>query len=136
MTWRWWWLPVKELVKLTVVITAVGTSMRGPQLQALAVLLLVVVGTFVTWQVQPGCSTSMERMLFVGWCWLQLLALLVLLLLLPGVRVEVVGGVLLALVLLVMGQCGVVLGALAVRCFAAAAELSRHGKQGANSGSS
>lgn len=63
-------------------------------------------------------------------------ALLVLLLLLPGVRVEVVGAVLLALVLLVMGQCGVVLGALAVRCFAAAAELSRHGKQGANSGSS
>jgi hypothetical protein len=130
MTWRWWWLPVKELVKLTIVITATGSAMRAPHIQALLVLLLIVLAGFVAWNAQAGCSTSMERMQFAGYCWLQLLALLLLVLLLLGVRVGVAGGVVLALVLLVMGQCWVVIGGLVVRCIAAAGELAQAGRGG------
>jgi hypothetical protein len=132
VTWRWWWLPVKELVKLTIVITATASQMRAPHIQALVVLLLVVLAGCLNWNAQPGCSTSMERLLFAGYCWLQLLALMLLVLLLPGVRVGVAGGFLLGVVLLVMGQCGVVIGGLVVRCFAAAGELSKAGRGSSN----
>jgi hypothetical protein len=122
--WRWWWMPVNELVKLVIVTTASVSTMRAPQVQALLVLLLIVAAMCLTWLTQSGCSTSMNRMQFAGWCWLQLLALMVLLLVVPHVRGEAVGGVLLGLVLLLMCQYGVVLGGLVVRCVTAARKLS------------
>jgi hypothetical protein len=105
--WRWWWLPTRELIKVAIVVAAASTELRGPEAQARLILLFVVAAAAITWRTKPGCSTTMERLLFSSWCWLQALALFALLPSLPGVNAAALGGALLALVVLVMLQAGV-----------------------------
>jgi hypothetical protein len=123
--WRWWWLLLRELLKFAVIITANSTSMRQPpQVQALLVVMMVAFACFLTWQLMVGCTTSMERLLFTQCCWLQLLALLVLLLTLPGLNWSALGFVLLLLIVLKVLQDALMLALLVLRCVMAGRELS------------
>lgn len=120
MRWRWYWLPSRELIKFAVVLIATINSMRAPNAQALLVLLFVVLGAGLTWQAQPASCTSMARLLFVGWLWVQGLALLVLLLALPNLDGAAFGGALLGLLVVGCLQIIVVLAGLVLRCLTAA----------------
>jgi hypothetical protein len=123
--WRWWWLLLREVLKFAVILTAGVTSMRQPpQVQALLVTMMVAFACFLTWQLMVGCTTSMERLLFTQCCWLQLLAVLVLLLTLPGLNWSGLGFVLLVLILLKVLQDALMLALLVWRCVAAGRELS------------
>jgi hypothetical protein len=123
--WRWWWLLLREVLKFVVILTAGCTSMRQPpQVQALLVTMMVAFTCFLTWQLMVGCTTSMERLLFTQCCWLQLLALLVLLLTLPGLNWSGLGFVLLLMILLKVLQDALMLALLVWRCVAAGRELS------------
>jgi hypothetical protein len=118
--WRWWWLVVRELVKFGLVAAATLTTMRGPDQQARVLLLLVVITAAISWRVQAGCSTSMNQLLFMAWCWLQLLALVVVIPSMQGISAVGFGGAVLILVVLVMLQCAFVIGCLVWRiaaCF-------------------
>lgn len=125
--WCWYWMPVREIIKVILITAATATAMRAPQVQVLVVLLLVILAAAVSWRVQAGCSTSMNRMRYVAQCWLQLLVLLVLLMTLQGLNADAYGGVVLGLLVLVMGQCAVLLGCLVWRCCVTARELSEVG---------
>lgn len=123
------WLPARELVKLALVAAAAGSSLRAPQVQALVMLLLVILAAALSWRVQAGCSTSMNRMQYAAYCWLQLLMLFVLLMMLQGVNADAYGAVVLGLLVVVLGQCGVLLGCLVWRCCVTARELGELGLQ-------
>jgi len=92
------------MVKFALVLAAAATTMRGPGVQAMLVLFLVVLAAVLSWQVQAGCGTTMTRLLSLSYLWLQLFALLVLLLTTPGVDGVVFGGVLLGLLLVLVVQ--------------------------------
>jgi hypothetical protein len=116
--WRWWWLAGREMVKFGLVAAATLTTMRGPDEQARVLLLLVVIAAAISWRVQAGCSTSMNQLQFVVWCWLQLLALMVVVPSMQGVSAVGFGAAVLALVALVMLQCAFVFGCLVWRIVA------------------
>uniref|UniRef100_A0A383VEU3 TRP C-terminal domain-containing protein n=1 Tax=Tetradesmus obliquus TaxID=3088 RepID=A0A383VEU3_TETOB len=122
--WRWWWLAGREAAKFGLVAAAALTTMRGPDEQARVLLLLVVIAAALSWRVQAGCSTSMNQLQFLAWCWLQLLALLVVVPSMQDISVAGFGAALLALVALVMLQCGVVIGCLVWRIVASLKNLS------------
>jgi hypothetical protein len=113
---RWWWLPLRECVKLAVLITVVVNSMHASFIQGPLVLLMVLLAAVLIWKLQPGCSTSMNWLLYVMYCLWQLLALLVLVLAVPGVNAAAFGGVLLAMLCIVMANAFVTLGSLVWRC--------------------
>ncbi|KAF6262549.1 hypothetical protein COO60DRAFT_1624944, partial [Scenedesmus sp. NREL 46B-D3] len=113
--WRWWWLVGREVMKFGLVAAAALTTMRGPDEQARVLLLLVVVAAAISWRAQAGCSTSMNQLQFVVWCWLQLLALLVVIPSMQGVGAVGFGSAVLVLVGLVMLQCALVFGCLVWR---------------------
>ncbi|WIA09253.1 hypothetical protein OEZ85_008661 [Tetradesmus obliquus] len=122
--WRWWWLAGREAAKFGLVAAAALTTMRGPDEQARVLLLLVVIAAALSWRVQAGCSTSMNQLQFLAWCWLQLLALLVVMPSMQDISAAGFGAALLALVALVMLQCGVVIGCLVWRIVASLKNLS------------
>ncbi|WIA09260.1 hypothetical protein OEZ85_008668 [Tetradesmus obliquus] len=122
--WRWWWLAGREAAKFGLVAAAALTTMRGPDEQARVLLLLVVIAAALSWRVQAGCSTSMNQLQFLAWCWLQLLALLVVVPSMQDISAAGFGAALLALVALVMLQCGVVIGCLVWRIVASLKNLS------------
>ncbi|WIA29338.1 hypothetical protein OEZ86_011843 [Tetradesmus obliquus] len=122
--WRWWWLGGREAAKFGLVAAAALTTMRGPDEQARVLLLLVVIAAALSWRVQAGCSTSMNQLQFLAWCWLQLLALLVVVPSMQDISAAGFGAALLALVALVMLQCGVVIGCLVWRIVASLKNLS------------
>jgi hypothetical protein len=125
--YRWWWLLVRELLKFCIVLAACCTSIRASsQTQALVVFMLVVVASAICWGAQVGCSTSMERLLFAQLLWLQALALLVLVQVLPGMNGAVFGAVLLAVLAVMVLQGGFALGCLVWRCIVASREVSSH----------
>jgi hypothetical protein len=121
---RWWWLLVRELVKFVLVLAAAATTMRGPGMQAMLLLLLVVLAAVLSWQVQAGCGTTMTRLLFVSYLWLQFFALLVLLLTTQGVDGVVFGGVLLGLLVVLVLQVLLMLFGLAYQCLSAGKQMS------------
>lgn len=121
--WCWAWLPVRELLKLCVLLPVALLALRAPPVQALVTLLLVVADAALAWAVRPGCGTSMERLLYTGHMWMQALALLVLLLALPGLHTGAVGGVLLGLVALLALQAAALLARLAWHCVVALRNL-------------
>lgn len=125
--WCWYWIAVREIIKIITVTAAAATAMRAPQVQVLAVLLLVILAAAVSWRVQAGCSTSMNRMQYVAYCWLQLLVLLVLLMTLQGLNADGYGGFMLGLLVLVMAQCGILFACLVWRCCVTARKLSEAG---------
>jgi hypothetical protein len=120
MQYRWWWWTVRELLKFAIVLTATELSIRAPVAQAMCTLLLVVTDTALEWQAQACGSVSMERMQFVAFCYLQVLAVLALLPTMPGVRDDVLGWCILALTALAAVQVGLVIASLAWRCMRAA----------------
>lgn len=127
--YRWWWLCLREVVKLAVLITVVVNSMHASYIQAPLVLLLVLLAAVLIWKLQPGCSTSMNWLLYVMYCLWQVLALLVLVLAVPGVNAAVFGGVLLALLCVVMANAFVTLGSLVWRCATAVAPSTQQLQQ-------
>jgi hypothetical protein len=124
VAWRWWWLVGRELLKFGLVAAATLTTMRGPDEQARVLLLLVVIAAAVSWRVQAGCSTSMNQLQFVVWCWLQLLALLIVIPSMQGTSAVGFGTAVLVLVALVMLQCAFVFGCLVWRIVASFKTLS------------
>lgn len=125
--YRWWWSLVREMLKLCIILAACWTSVRiSSPAQALVSLMLVVVASALCWGAQVGCSTSMERLLFVQFLWLQALALLVLVQSLPGINYIVFAAVLLAVLAVMVLQGAFALGCLVWRCVVAGREMSRH----------
>lgn len=127
--YRWWWMCLREVVKLAVLITVVVNSMHASYIQAPLVLLLVLLAAVLIWKLQPGCSTSMNWLLYVMYCLWQVLALLVLVLAVPGVNAAAFGGVLLALLCVVMANAFVTLGLLVWRCATAVAPSTKQLQQ-------
>jgi hypothetical protein len=126
---RWWWLSLRECVKLAVLITVVVNSMHASYIQAPLVLLMVLLTAVLIWKLQPGCSTSMNWLLYVMYCLWQLLALLVLVLAVPGVNAAAFGGVLLSMLCVVMANAFVALASLVWRCAKAVAPGSQQLQQ-------
>eukprot|EP00775_Hariotina_reticulata_P007554 gene7554-7763_t len=104
----WWWPLLRELVKFVIALTAAATTMRGPSMQAMLVLLLVMLASGVSW---------------------QSMALLVMPLTMQGVNSIVLGWVFLGLALVVVVPVLCILFWLAYRCLSAAKQmaLTRHG---------
>lgn len=121
---RWWWVCLRECFKFAVLLTMVANSMHSSYMQAPLVLLVVLLVAALTWQLQPGCSTVMNWLLYIMYCLWQLLALLVLVLAIPGVNGAAFGGVLLALVCLLMANAGVTVGSLVWRCVSTARQVT------------
>jgi hypothetical protein len=124
IAWRWWWLVGREVLKFGLVAAATLTTMPGPDEQARVLLLLVTIAAAISWRVQAGCSTSMNQLQFVVWCWLQLLALLVVIPSMQGISAVGFGSAMLVLVVLVMLQCAFVFGCLVWRIAASFKNLS------------
>jgi hypothetical protein len=118
---RWWWNALRECVKLLVLITVVVNSMHASYVQAPLVLLMVLLTAVLIWKLQPGCSTSMNWLLYIMYCLWAVLALLVLFLAVAGVNAAAFGGVLLAMLCVVMANAYVTLGSLVWRCAEAVA---------------
>jgi len=127
MAYCWWWPVLREFMKFAIALAAAATTMRWPSMQAMLVLLLVVLASSVSWQVQPGCGTSMNRRLYVASLCVQSLALLVMLLTMQGVNSVVLGWVLLVLALVVALPVLCILFWLAYRCFSAAKQMTLTG---------
>jgi hypothetical protein len=116
-SWRWWWLPLREAVKVVLLVVSIACSARASAMQAPAVAAAVVVASMLTWCLQPGCSTSMNWLLYVMYCSWTLLTLLVLVLAIPGVSGAALGGVLLGLMAAsLLGYAAIVAGSLVWRC--------------------
>jgi hypothetical protein len=114
-------MSLRECVKLLVLITVVVNSMHASYVQAPLVLLMVLLTAVLIWKLQPGCSTSMNWLLYIMYCLWAVLALLVLVLAVAGVNAAAFGGVLLAMLCIVMANAYVTLGLLVWRCAEAAA---------------
>jgi hypothetical protein len=114
-------MSLRECVKLLVLITVVVNRMHASYIQAPLVLLMVLLTAVLIWKLQPGCGTSMNWLMYIMYCLWAVLALLVLVLAVPGVNAAAFGGVLLAVLCIVMVNAYVTLGSLVWRCAEAVA---------------
>jgi hypothetical protein len=91
-----------QLIKFGFVVLVTATSMQEPRTQVLVLLLAVVWVAALSWKIRPCSNTSMERMQFIMYCWMQVLMLAVVLLSVAGLNVSAFAAVVLVLVLLMV----------------------------------